>query len=400
MKSELRDHIKKLSLKYFDETKAYRHQLHQYPELSFQEFQTADFIEKKLYEIGFTEVNRIGKTGVVAMLHTHQQKKKTIGLRADLDALPITEATDVSYQSKIKGVMHACGHDVHTASLLTAAKILFQIKDQLEGNVKFIFQPGEELLPGGASVLIKEGVLEQPEVDILIAQHVTPQIDSGKVGFKKGLFMASTDEIYLIVQGKGGHAAMPHTYNNPLLIAAAILTALNRFFMIEKNENDKDIPTVLAFGKIEGLGATNVIPNEVKIAGTFRSLDETWRKRAHEIITNLCHNMAQSMGGSCEVDIHYGYPCLVNDEMVTELCRQEAGLFLGEENIQDISYRMTAEDFAYYSQLKPVCFYRLGTGNSKKNTHYNVHHSSFNIDEDVLQFAPGLMAAMAIRLMG
>jgi amidohydrolase len=399
MKSKLKQEFAKMAEDLYDETVQHRRHLHQYPELSFQENATADFVEKVLTEIGFTAIKRMAKTGVVALLHPEEHVGKVIGLRSDLDALPIQETNAISYKSKHDGVMHACGHDVHTAILLTVAKILFRCKDQVSGNVKFIFQPGEELLPGGASVLIKEGVLNHPNVDYLIAQHVTPQIPVGKIGFKKGLFMASTDEIYITVKGKGGHAAMPHTYVNPLLLASEILMKLNQFFMIDKTDNNLQIPTVLAFGKINGSGATNVIPDEVNIAGTFRTLDETWRKKAHLLIKEIATNVASNMNGECEVDIHFGYPCLVNDEEVTTICMQSAEQMIGKGNIQLLDYRMTAEDFAYFSQIKPVCFYRLGTGNAQKDTEHNVHNSNFNIDEDVLRYAPAVMAAMAIDLM-
>jgi amidohydrolase len=399
MKSTLQQEFAKMAEALYDETVQHRRHLHQYPELSFQENATADFVEKVLIEIGFTSIKRMAKTGVVALLHPQEHIGKVIGLRSDLDALPIQETNVISYKSKHEGVMHACGHDVHTAILLTVAKILFRCKDQVSGNVKFIFQPGEELLPGGASVLIKEGVLNHPNVDYLIAQHVTPQIPVGKIGFKKGLFMASTDEIYITVKGKGGHAAMPHTYVNPLLLASEILMKLNQFFMIDKTENSLQIPTVLAFGKINGAGATNVIPDEVNIAGTFRTLDETWRKKAHLLIKEIAARVASNMNGECEVDIHFGYPCLVNDEEVTTICMQSAEQMIGKGNIQLLDYRMTAEDFAYFSQIKPVCFYRLGTGNAQKDTEHNVHNSNFNIDEDVLRYAPAVMAAMAIDLM-
>lgn len=399
MKSTLQQEFAKMAEALYDETVQHRRHLHQYPELSFQENATADFVEKVLIEIGFTSIKRMAKTGVVALLHPQEHIGKVIGLRSDLDALPIHETNVISYKSKHEGVMHACGHDVHTAILLSVAKILFSCKNQVIGNVKFIFQPGEELLPGGASVLIKEGVLNHPNVDYLIAQHVTPQIPVGKIGFKKGLFMASTDEIYITVKGKGGHAAMPHTYVNPLLLASEILIKLNQFFMIDKTENSLQIPTVLAFGKINGAGATNVIPDEVNIAGTFRTLDETWRKKAHQLIKEIAARVAANMKGECEVDIHFGYPCLVNDEEVTTICMQSAEQMIGKGNIQLLDYRMTAEDFAYFSQIKPVCFYRLGTGNSQKDTEHNVHNSNFNIDEDVLRYAPAVMAAMAIDLM-
>ena len=399
MNESLKQEILKMGEALHKETIENRHHLHQFPELSFKEFATATFVENTLNEIGFTNIKRIADTGVVALLNPSKVDEKVIGLRADLDALPIQETNTVDYKSKHDGVMHACGHDVHTSILLTVAKILFQFKDKITGNVKFIFQPGEELLPGGASVLIKESVLTNPNVDFLIAQHVTPQIETGKIGFKKGLFMASTDEIYLTVKGKGGHAAMPDTYINPLLISSAIISKLHQFFMLDKSENTKQIPTVLAFGKIEGMGATNVIPDVVNLAGTFRTLDETWRKKSHEFIIELAQRTALEFGGQCQVEIRGGYPCLVNDEQITTKCINTAENILGKQNIIDLDYRMTAEDFAYFSQVKPVCFYRLGTGNSSKNTTHNVHTSNFNIDEDVLRFAPAIMACMAIDIL-
>lgn len=399
MNTILQNEIKHLSNSYFQETVSNRHHLHKYPELSFHEFETADFVENKLREIGFTHINRVSQTGVVALLHEPQKSGKVVGLRADLDALPINETNEVPYKSVNPGIMHACGHDVHTSILLTSAKILFQLRHEIQGNVKFIFQPGEELLPGGASLLIKEGVLHNPEVDCLIAQHVTPQIHAGKIGFKKGLFMASTDEIYLTVMGKGGHAAMPDTYINPLLIAGEIITRLHKFFMVDKVENINQIPTVLAFGKIEGKGATNVIPDVVSIAGTFRTLNEGWRNSAHEKMLGLSHQIATEMGGKCEMKIMKGYPCLINDETVTELCIRAASSVIGAENVINLSHRMTAEDFAYYSQHKPACFYRLGTGNPEKKSTSNVHTADFDIDEDVLKDAPAVMSTMAIQLL-
>jgi len=308
MKEMLLHQIVQLSKDYFQETVSTRHHLHQHPELSFKEYKTADFVEQKLRDAGFTHISRMANTGVVALLHHPGTKGKVVGLRADLDALPIYETNNVHYKSVNAGVMHACGHDVHTAILLTVAKICMNLKQRIAGNIKFIFQPGEELLPGGASLLINEGVLLNPEVDCLIAQHVTPQIPSGKIGFRKGLFMASTDEIYITIKGKGGHAAMPDTYINPLLIASALISKLHDFFMINKSENMNQIPTVLAFGKIEGLGATNVIPSEVKLAGTFRTLNEEWRALAHskiaEIVKYITQRCKEVMSSTSIVGIH------------------------------------------------------------------------------------------------
>lgn len=395
---DINNELLKLSAEFFKETISNRHYLHQHPELSFQEFNTALYVEQKLKNIGLTEVHRLSNTGVVALLKADKNVQgKVVALRADLDALPIIETNDIPYKSLNKCVMHACGHDVHTAVLLTVAKILFKLKDKIEGNIKFIFQPGEELLPGGASLMIDEGVLKNPEVDCLIAQHVTPDIPAGKIGFRPGLFMASTDEIYIKVKGKGGHAAMPHTYTNPLLLSSAIITELHKIFMIEKQGNTHEIPTVLAFGKIIGEGATNVIPDEVNMAGTFRTLNEEWRKRCHQTIKETVKNLSQLYGGICDIEIKYGYPCLVNDETLTEACINTARNILGNDNILSLDYRMTAEDFAFYSHHKPVCFYRLGTGNKLKNTCNGVHTSVFNIDEDVLEYAPAIMAAMAIN---
>jgi amidohydrolase len=399
MMLSLKDNILSRSSALHFETIQNRQYLHKYPELSFQEFETANFVEKKLKEIGFLDIKRIATTGVVAMLKPYANNEKVIGLRADLDALPIQETNVIDYKSERYGVMHACGHDVHTAILLTVAKILFDLKDNFHGNVKFIFQPGEELLPGGASILINEGVLSKPNVDFLLAQHVTPQIATGKIGFKKGLFMASTDEIYLTVKGKGGHAAMPNTYVNPLLISSAIITKLHQFFMIDKVENLNELPTVIAFGNIEGKGATNVIPDHVNIAGTFRTLDEKWRNQCHYFIRKIATETAKEFGGSCDIEIRVGYPCLVNDIEITESCIKTTENILGKENVIELDYRMTAEDFAYFSQKKPVCFYRLGTGNALKHTEHNVHNSNFNIDEDVLSFAPAVMACMALDLL-
>ncbi|MGZ4118661.1 MAG: M20 metallopeptidase family protein, partial [Bacteroidia bacterium] len=292
-----------------------------------------------------------------------------------------------------EGVMHACGHDVHSASLLGAAKILNELKDEFEGTIKLIFQPGEEKLPGGASLMIKEGVLENPKPQSIFGQHVFPSMEVGKVGFRKGMYMASTDEIYVTVKGKGGHAAMPADYNNPLLIASNILLELNNAFM----KQEQKIPTVLAFGKIVGNGATNVIPEEVKIEGTFRTMNEAWRKEAHAKMKSLAEEIAKKMGGVCDFKIENGYPFLVNDEKTTTLAMKAAAEYLGKENVEELPLRMTAEDFAFFSQQAPACFYRLGTGNKSKGITSGVHTSTFDIDERALEIGAGLMAWLALN---
>lgn len=385
--------IQLLAKSYLPETIEIRRHLHRYPELSFEEYATADYITSKLKELGIPFTKGIVKTGIVALIEGKNPGKKIIALRADIDALPITEANEVEYKSCNAGVMHACGHDVHSASLLGAAKILNQLKGEFEGTVKLIFQPGEEKLPGGASLMIKEGVLENPRVYNMLGQHVFPSMEVGKVGFRSGMYMASTDELYMTVKGKGGHAAMPADYINPLLIASQILLELNTVFMKQQQK----APTVLAFGKITGNGATNVIPDVVKIEGTFRTMDEAWRAEAHGKMKQIAEAIAKRMRGECEFRIELGYPFLVNDETVTATAREAAEEYLGKENVEELPLRMTAEDFAFFSQQVPSCFYRLGTGNVSKGITSGVHTATFDIDEHALEIGAGLMAWLAVK---
>lgn len=392
---QLKQKIQSLAKEYLSETINIRRHIHAHPELSFEEYNTSDFIVSKLkaYNIPFTQ--GMVKTGIVALIEGKNPSKKVVALRADMDALPIVEANDVEYKSKNNGVMHACGHDVHTASLLGAAKILNELKAEFEGSVKLIFQPGEEKLPGGASLMIKEGVLENPGPQCIFGQHVFPSMEAGKVGFRSGMYMASTDEIYMTVKGKGGHAAMPKDYNSPLLIASKILLELNKEFMLERA--DTLPPTVLAFGKIIGNGATNVIPEEVKIEGTFRTMNEEWRKQAHAKMKALASTIAQEMSGACELTVMPGYPFLVNDKTTTESAIKAATDYLGKENVEELQVRMTAEDFAFYSQQIPSCFYRLGTGNKSKNIVSGIHTATFDIDEKALEIGAGLMAWLTVN---
>jgi len=385
--------IQLLAKQYLSETIDIRRHLHAHPELSFEEYTTSDFIVSKLKQYAIPFQQGIVKTGIVALIEGINPSKKTIALRADMDALPITETNDTAYKSQNIGVMHACGHDVHSASLLGVAKILNELKNDFEGTVKLIFQPGEEKLPGGASLMIKEGVLENPHPQSIFAQHVFPSMEVGKVGFRTGMYMASTDEIYITIKGKGGHAAMPADYNNPLLIASQILVELNKTFMLQEQK----APTVLAFGKIIGNGATNVIPDEVKVEGTFRTMDEDWRAEAHTKMKKLAETIAQQLGGSCDFRIEHGYPFLVNDETVTSRAAAAAADYLGKENVEQLPLRMTAEDFAFYSQQIPACFYRLGTGNKSKGITSGVHTATFDIDEQALEIATGLMVWLTLN---
>jgi amidohydrolase len=385
--------IQQYSSAYANDVVSFRRHLHAHPELSYQEYNTAKFIAKQLLSFGIQVHEGIAGTGVVAIIEGKNPTKKIIALRADIDALPIQEINSKEYKSTNKGVMHACGHDVHTASLLGTAKILNQIKSQFEGSVKLIFQPGEEKNPGGASIMIKEGVLENPAPSAILGQHVFPLLPVGKIGFREGKYMASSDEIYLRVVGKGGHGATPELTIDPVVIASHIIIALQQ--IISRNASPKH-PTVLTFGKITADGATNIIPDEVNIAGTFRALDERWREEGLRKIKKMAESIAEGMGGECEVDIHHGYPCLENDPMLTRSIKQAAEEYVGEENVVDIDLTLGSEDFAYYSQVIPASFYRLGTRNESKGITSYVHTPTFDIDEDALTLAPGLMAWMAI----
>ena len=389
----LKDRIKSLAQAYKQEVIANRRHLHSHPELSFKEYETAAFVAEKLKEIGITEIESKATTGWSALIRGKNPEKKVVALRADMDALPIIEANKVPYKSQNPGVMHACGHDAHTASLLGAAKILHEVRDQFEGTIKLIFQPGEEIIPGGASLMIKDKVLENPRPNSILGQHVMPMIPAGKVGFRSGLYMASTDELYLTIKGKGGHGAMPETFIDPVLISAHLLVALQQ--IVSRVANPK-IPSVLSFGRVEALGATNIIPNEVKIQGTFRTLDEAWRAKAHEKMRLIAQGIVEGMGGQLDFEIRKGYPFLKNEPALTARSVEAARAYLGAENVLDLDIWMAAEDFAFFSQEVDGCFYRLGTRNEARGITSGVHTSTFDIEEEALEIGAGLMAWLAV----
>jgi amidohydrolase len=392
----IKEKIQQLSQDIFDEVVANRRHLHSHPELSFHEVETSVFVARKLEELGL-EYHKMADTGLVALIKGDLPSEQVIALRADMDALPITEANDVPYKSQNNGVMHACGHDAHTSSLLGTAKILTELKSEFGGTIKLIFQPAEEKLPGGASLMIKEGVLENPKPDAVLGQHVMPLIDAGKVGFRAGKYMASTDELYVTVRGKGGHGAQPQQNVDPVIITAHILTALQQ---VVSRFADPKSPSVLSFGKVIANGATNVIPNEVYLEGTFRTMDEKWRNEAHIKIKKMAEGIADSMGGSCEFNIMKGYPFLINEEKLTAATRSHAEDYLGKENVLDLDIWMAAEDFAYYSQAADSCFYRLGTRNEARGITSSVHTPTFDVEEDAFKVSTGLMAYLAIKQLG
>lgn len=386
--------IKALSRQYHEDVVFFRRHFHALPELSKQEHKTAAFIAAHLKELGINVREGIADTGLVALIEGRDTSSAVLALRADMDALPVQEENRVDYKSTVPGVMHACGHDVHMASLLGTAKILHALRDQWRGTVKLIFQPSEERYPGGASQMIHEGVLENPKPAAIFGQHVFPALPAGKIGIRSGRYMASTDEVYITVKGKGGHAAKPHLNVDPILIASHIVVALQQ--IVSRNATP-NIPTVLSFGRIMGEGQMNVIPNEVTLDGTFRTFSETWRKKAHLRIRETAVFIAQGMGGDCDVRIEPGYPFLENDPKLVENFRTYAGEYLGSENIEELELSMTAEDFAHFAQHVNACFYRLGTGNIKAGITSGLHTSTFDVDEKALETGMGLMAWVATR---
>ncbi|MBD1385762.1 amidohydrolase [Mucilaginibacter rigui] len=392
----IKEKIQALAKDIFNDVVANRRHLHSHPELSFHEVETSVFVANKLEELGL-EYHKMADTGLVALIKGDKPSDQVVALRADMDALPITEANDVPYKSQNPGVMHACGHDVHTSSLLGVAKILTNLKSEFGGTIKLIFQPAEEKLPGGASLMIQEGVLENPKPAAVIGQHVMPLIDAGKVGFRAGKYMASTDELYVTVRGKGGHGAQPQQNVDPVVITAHIITALQT---IVSRSADPKSPSVLSFGKVIANGATNVIPNEVYLEGTFRTMDEKWRSEAHIKIKKVAEGIAESMGGSCEFNIMKGYPFLINEEKLTAKTRANAEDYLGKENVLDLDIWMAAEDFAYYSQVADSCFYRLGTRNEARGITSSVHTPTFDVEESALEQSVGLMAYLAVKQLG
>ncbi|HQQ93132.1 MAG TPA: M20 family metallopeptidase [Bacteroidia bacterium] len=396
---ELIARVKALAGQYFEKVRAIRRHLHQNPELSFQEYNTSAYLQEALRSLQVPFTSGHVKTGIVAEIQGRNPSRKTILIRADMDALPIEEKNNVPYRSVNPGVMHACGHDVHSSVVLGAVMILQHLRDEFEGTVKVMFQPGEEVLPGGASLMIREGVLKDPPVQKALALHVFPSMACGKVGFRQGMYMASTDELYIRVTGKGGHAAMPSEYHNPLLAASAILLEIDKRFSAEHalaGTAGETIPTVVAFGKIEGKGATNVIPETVEIAGTLRTMEESWRMQMHNELTMLVRAVAESRHCKAELRIEKGYPVLFNNPDFTASCEQAAREFLGKDMVEELPLRMTAEDFAFISQAVPSCFFRLGTGNEAKGISSGVHTPGFDIDENALETGMGLMAWLAV----
>ncbi|RYD55207.1 MAG: amidohydrolase [Sphingobacteriales bacterium] len=383
------DQIREKAAAYFPEVQAIRHHIHSNPELSFQEHNTAAYISSRLTEWGVKHIAGIAGTGIAAIIEGNNPGKRCIALRADMDALPIQELNETPYRSQNAGVMHACGHDVHSSCLLGVAKIMHELREEWEGTLKLIFQPGEEKHPGGASLMIADGVLENPKPEAILALHVYPHLPVGTAGFRAGQYMASADEIYITIEGKGGHAALPHQTIDPIAIAAHVITGLQQ--VISRKGNPL-IPSVLTFGKIAGGFATNVIPDKVEILGTLRTMDETWRYKAHELIKKITEQTCEAYGATATVEIPIGYPSLFNDPVLTMHAEGWAREYMGGENVHTLDMRMAAEDFSFYTHHVPGCFFRIGTNRNNEEFTAPVHNARFDIDEHALQVGVGLMA--------
>ena len=387
------ERIKYLAKELQDNIVGIRRQIHQFPGLSFAEYETAEFIHSLLTSWNI-EHEFVTETGIVAIIKGKNPEKKTIALRADIDALPIQEKNECSYRSSNAGVMHACGHDAHAAMLLGAANILNQLKDEFEGTIKLIFQPGEEKLPGGASVMIEKGVLK--DVDVVIAQHVYPDLPCGEVGFYAGDYMASCDEINITIKGKGGHAAKIKERSNTTVAAAKLLCAISELSSEFNNEERKN-PIIIAFGSFIADGTYNVIPNEVSLKGTMRTFNEEERNSIKNKIKELSREVSRQFDVEADVFIEEGYPVLINDVSLTESLRNSAKSFLGDNNVKEIPQLMTAEDFAWYSHKTKACMYRIGTSNAEKGIVSKQHTPTFDIDEDALEIGMGLMVWLVLN---
>jgi amidohydrolase len=396
MSMDLKEHIKSLvTASFMDEMIAIRRHLHSHPELSFQENDTSSYLRGILDKWGIAYRFPIVGTGILATIKG-KGPGPCVAVRSDMDALPITERSGVEFKSIQQGVMHACGHDVHMTSLLGTIRILDLLKDRLNGEFLFVFQPGEEKVPGGAKLMLEEGIFDDSPPDLIIAQHVLPEMETGHVGFKSGIYMASSDEIYITVQGKGGHGALPQLINDPVLMASHILISLQQEI---HRKAPSGVPTVLSFGKVVADGAVNVIPDTVQLEGTFRTMNEEWRKKAHQLIEQIASGITASMGGNCRVEVRHGYPVLHNHEGITRFAKEKAEGFLGKENVEEMDIRMTAEDFAWFAQSIPAMMYRLGVRASGSEEVFPLHTPGFRVDESSLETGISLLAYLAAELL-
>lgn len=388
----MKERIQRMAREGAAEIIEYRRWLHRHPELSQQEYGTMAFVAEKLKEMGLEPKTGIGRTGVMAMIKGKNPESYCVAMRADYDALPITEDTGLPFASENPGVMHACGHDMHTSSLLGAAKILCQLKEEFEGSVMLIFQPSEEMYPGGAKMMMDDGLFDEVTPDEIYGFHCLPEMECGRVGMRKGKYMASTDELYWTIKGRGGHGATPHMTIDPIVVASHVVVALQQ--VVSRNASPL-MPTVLSFGKMVGEGRTNIIPDEVKMEGIIRTFDPEWRLEAHNRIRKISEGVAESMGAECDLFIDYGYPPVVNNDDSTQMTHDNAVAYLGEENVDWLDMRMTAEDFAFYAQKIPACYFRVGIHVPGTEV-TNLHRPNLLVNEDSIEVASGFEAYNAI----